>query len=85
MRWAKVFNRGSSVILRLAKSVCKKLFALLAICFGLFALSLTLNDIFRFTSVFDPEEPGIGLSIGRLLFGTLMIAVGIRWLIEPID
>ncbi len=69
----------------ITKTAFKKIFGVLAVLFGVFMLLIALNDIFYFTVLIEPEPARARLTVGRVLFCLIMITVGMKWLIDPID
>ena len=81
IRWAKVLCPVSTV----ATTALEKLFGFFAVLVGIFAVIFVLNSIFHFTLSIEPEDASLGLTIGQLLFAVILITVGLKWLMDPID
>ena len=84
LRWTKLLYPVSSLAMTIITTAFKKIFAALTVVFGLFMLVIVLNEMFHFTSLFEPVYSSVELSIVRLLCGIMITTVGTRWLIAPV-
>ena len=84
MRWAKILNQGSSVILRPLMLVGEKILATVAILLGIFLLLLVL-DILHFVPEFEAAEPEPLATIGFVLLSIAMIIAGTWWFIDSTE
>ena len=86
LRWAKILDPASSRVTKILMTIIKKVFGVLAVLFGILTFLLVLNDIFHFLYPLQTDDDlGIGTSVVGFALSIIMVTVGTRWLIDPID